>query len=125
MKILFLILLAVFLSSGTLQKNEFLGTWNVGDSYNSEDMSLKDVAMHSMIKKKIIEQQSQIIFTTDSIMIKQNGAVSDRSRIRNLKKISKDSLTFQFDNHSGSFKLKTNKQGILIVDKKTVFQLEK
>jgi len=123
----------IFLCSGILiclsfsefQKNEFLGSWNVIDSYNIEETGVKEIALHSMIKKKITEQRSQIIFTADSIMIKQNDIISDRSKVRDLRKINRDSLVFKFDDHIASFRLKNNRTGILTVDKKAVFQVEK
>lgn len=123
----------IFLCSGILiclsfsefQKNEFLGNWNVIDSYNIEETGVKEIALHSMIKKKITEQRSQIIFTADSIMIKQNDIISDRSKVRDLRKINRDSLVFKFDDHIASFRLKNNRTGILTVDKKAVFHIEK
>lgn len=123
----------IFLFSGILiclsfsksQKNEFLGNWKVIDSYNIEEVGLKEIALHSMIKKKIVEQKSRIIFTADSIMIKQNDIISDRSKVRDLRKISRDSLVFKFDDHMASFRLKNNRTGILTVDKKAVFQVER
>ncbi len=123
----------IFLCSGILiclsfsefQKNEFLGSWNIIDSYNIEETGVKEIALHSMIKKKITEQRSQIIFTADSIMIKQNDIISDRSKVRDLRKINRDSLVFKFDDHIASFRLKNNRTGILTVDKKAVFQVEK
>ena len=123
----------IFLCSGILiclsfsefQKNEFLGSWNVIDSYNIEETGVKEIALHSMIKKKITEQRSQIIFTADSIMIKQNDIISDRSKVRDLRKINRDSLVFKFDDHIASFRLKNNRTGILTVDKKAVFHIEK
>jgi|GEM_PF-6234324 len=123
----------IFLCSGILiclsfsefQKNEFLGSWNVIDSYNIEETGVKEIALHSMIKKKITEQRSQIIFTADSIMIKQNDIISDRSKVRDLRRINRDSLVFKFDDHIASFRLKNNRTGILTVDKKAVFHIEK
>ncbi|KQM55233.1 hypothetical protein [Chryseobacterium sp. Leaf201] len=123
----------IFLCSGILiclsfsefQKNEFLGNWNIIDSYNIEETGVKEIALHSMIKKKITEQRSQIIFTADSIMIKQNDIISDRSKVRDLRKINRDSLVFKFDDHIASFRLKNNRTGILTVDKKAVFHIEK
>lgn len=123
----------IFLFSGILiclsfsksQKNEFLGNWKVIDSYNIEEVGLKEIALHSMIKKKIVEQKSRIIFTADSIMIKQNDIISDRSKVRDLRKINRDSLVFKFDDHMASFRLKNNRTGILTVDKKAVFQVER
>jgi len=123
----------IFLCSGILiclsfsefQKNEFLGNWNIIDSYNIEETGVKEIALHSMIKKKITEQRSQIIFTADSIMIKQNDIISDRSKVRDLRRINRDSLVFKFDDHIASFRLKNNRTGILTVDKKAVFHIEK
>lgn len=115
----------ICLSFSEFQKNEFLGSWNIIDSYNIEETGVKEIALHSMIKKKITEQRSQIIFTADSIMIKQNDIISDRSKVRDLRKINRDSLVFKFDDHIASFRLKNNRTGILTVDKKAVFQVEK
>lgn len=115
----------ICLSFSEFQKNEFLGSWNVIDSYNIEETGVKEIALHSMIKKKITEQRSQIIFTADSIMIKQNDIISDRSKVRDLRRINRDSLVFKFDDHIASFRLKNNRTGILTVDKKAVFHIEK
>lgn len=126
MKNIFLLLvIMITLSFSQFQKSNFFGNWNVVDSYNIEQVSLKDLALHTMVKKKIVEQKSQIIFTADSIMIKQNDIISDKSKVTDLKKINQDSIVFKFDNHTASFKLKNDKNGILTVDKKAVFQIEK
>ncbi|WP_027379926.1 hypothetical protein [Chryseobacterium daeguense] len=123
--VFFTVGMLICLSFATIQKSEFLGNWNVVDSYNIEQISMKDVALHKIVKKKIVDQKSQIIFTADSIMIKQNGSISDRSKVKDLKKINKDSIVFKFDDHIASFKLKNHKSGILTVDKKAVFHIEK
>lgn len=115
----------ICLSFSSFQKNEFLGNWKVIDSYNIEEAGLKEIALHSMIKKKIVEQKSRIIFTADSIMIEQNDIISDRSKVRDLRKINRDSLVFKFDDHMASFRLKNNRTGVLTIDKKTVFQVER
>ena len=123
----------IFIFSGILaslsftefQKNNFAGNWNIVDSYNIEQVNLKNLALHDVVKKKIVEQKSQIIFSTDNIMIKQNNIITDKSKVKDLKKISNDSIVFKFDDHIASFKLKNEKSGIITVDKKAVFVVEK
>lgn len=115
----------VSLSFTEFQKNNFIGNWNIVDSYNIEEVNLKNLALHDVVKKKIVEQKSQIIFSTDNIMIKQNNSITDKSKIKDLKKISNDSIVFKFDDHIASFKLKNEKSGIITVDKKAVFVVEK
>ncbi|MDQ1161072.1 hypothetical protein QE422_001440 [Chryseobacterium sp. SORGH_AS 447] len=113
------------LSFTEFQKNNFNGNWNVVDSYNIEQINLKNLALHEMVKKKIVEQKSQIIFSDQDIMIKQNDVVTDKSTVKDLKKITNDSIVFKFDNHVASFKLKSEKSGIITVDKTAVFVVEK
>lgn len=113
------------LSFTEFQKNNFNGNWNIVDSYNVEDINLKNLALHEMVKKKIVEQKSQIIFSNEDIMIKQNDVITDKSKIKDLKKITNDSIVFKFDNHVASFKLKNEKSGIITVDKTAVFVVEK
>lgn len=113
------------LSFTEFQKNNFNGNWNIVDSYNVEDINLKNLALHEMVKKKIVEQKSQIIFSNEDIMIKQNDVITDKSKIKDLKKITNDSIVFKFDNHVASFKLKSEKSGIITVDRTAVFVVEK
>lgn len=94
------------------------------DSYNIEQINLKNVALRAMVKKKIAEQKSQIIFSDQDIMIKQNEVVTDKSKIKDLKKITNDSIVFKFDAHIASFKLKNEKSGVITVDKTAVFLVE-
>jgi hypothetical protein len=123
----YIILSAVFIcfSFTEFQKNNFTGSWNVVDSYNIEQINFKNLALHEMVKKKIVEQKSQIIFSDENIMIKQNEVVTDKSKIKDLKKITSDSIVFKFDDHIASFKLKNDKSGIITVDKTAVFLVEK
>ncbi len=58
-------------------------------------------------------------------MIKQNEVVTDKSKVKDLKKITNDSIVFKFDNHMASFKLKNEKSGVITVDKTAVFVVEK
>lgn len=113
------------LSFTEFQKNNFNGNWNIVDSYNVEDINLKNLALHEMVKKKIVEQKSEIILSDQDIMIKQNDAVTDKSKVKDLKKITNDSIVFKFDNHVTSFKLKSEKSGVITVDKTAVFVVEK
>lgn len=113
------------LSFTEFQKNNFNGTWNVVDSYNKDQINFQNPAMREMVKKKIVEQKSRIIFSDEEIMIKQNDVVTDKSKIKDLKKISNDSIVFKFDDHIASFKLKNEKSGVITVDKTAVFLVEK
>lgn len=113
------------LSFTDLQKNNFTGSWNVVDSYTIEQINLQNPAMREMIKKKIVEQKSRIIFSNEEIMIKQNDVVTDKNKVRDLKKITNDSIVFKFDDHIASFKLKNEKSGVITVDKAAVFVVEK
>ncbi|SMP35656.1 hypothetical protein [Chryseobacterium profundimaris] len=123
----FLVFLGILacISFNIYQKNSFFGNWNVVDSYNLQQISLRDIALRKAVKKKIVEQKSQIIFTSDSIMIKQNDIISDKNKVSNIKKIKSDSITFDFDEHKASLKLNSDNSGILTVDKLTVFIIEK
>lgn len=67
------------LSFNYLHKNNFNGTWNVVDSYNKDQINFQNPAMRTMVKKKIIEQKSRIIFSDEEIMIKQNDVVTAKS----------------------------------------------
>jgi hypothetical protein len=113
------------LSFTEFQKNNFNGTWNVVDSYNKDQINFQNPAMREMVKKKIVEQKSRIIFSDEEIMIKQNDVVTDKSKIKDLKKISNDSIVFKFDDHIASFKLNNEKSGVVTVDKTAVFLVEK
>lgn len=123
----FVILAAVLigLSFTEFQKNNFTGSWNVIDSYHKDQINFQNPAMREMVKKKIVEQKSRIIFSDEEIMIKQNEVVTDKSKIKDLKKITSDSIVFKFDDHTASFKLKNDKSGIITVDKTAVFLVEK
>ncbi|WP_294286824.1 hypothetical protein [uncultured Chryseobacterium sp.] len=113
------------LSFTYFQKNNFSGTWNVVDSYRIEPINLQNPALRELVKKKIVEQKSQIILSDQDIMIKQNEVVTDKSKVKDLKKITNDSIVFKFDNHMASFKLKNEKSGVITVDKTAVFVVEK
>lgn len=115
----------IVLSFTKFQKNNFTGTWNVMDSYQKDQISFQNPALREMVKKKIVEQKSRIIFWDEEIMIKQNEVVTDKSKIKDLKKISNDSIVFKFDDHIASFKLKNEKSGVITVDKTAVFVVEK
>lgn len=95
------------------------------DSYNKDQINFQNPAMRTMVKKKIIEQKSRIIFSDEEIMIKQNDVVTAKSKIKDLKKISNDSIVFKFDDHIASFKLNNEKSGVITVDKTAVFLVEK
>jgi len=113
------------LSFTEFQKNNFNGTWNVVDSYNKDQINFQNPALREMVKKKIAEQKSRIIFSDQEIMIKQNDVVTDKNKVKDLKKITSDSIVFKFDDHTASFKLKNEKSGIITVDKTAVFLVEK
>lgn len=113
------------LSFTYFQKNNFSGTWNVVDSYRIEPINLQNPALRELVKKKIVEQKSRIIFSDGEIMIQQNDVVADKSKVKDLKKITSDSIVFKFDDHTASFKLKNEKSGMITVDKTVVFMVEK
>jgi len=97
----------------------------VVDSYNKDQINFQNPALREMVKKKIAEQKSRIIFSDQEIMIKQNDVVTDKNKVKDLKKITSDSIVFKFDDHTASFKLKNEKSGIITVDKTAVFLVEK
>ncbi len=52
----------ICLSFTEFQKNNFTGNWNVVDSYNVEQINLKNPALHEMVKKKIVEKKARLFF---------------------------------------------------------------
>ncbi|AKK71780.1 hypothetical protein OK18_03220 [Chryseobacterium gallinarum] len=125
-KISYLLIPVICLSFMKQTNDQFLGNWKVDDIINLSDKSeFKELALHQLVKEKIREENIHIVVRPDSIIMYKKGIATEKAKLFFTPTAKKDSVFIRFDNHTGSITLKGKDHGVLTLENKTQFFLQK